>query len=286
VACLHDASCEFPFFAAHRGKCGDVQEPENTLASYLACADAGVMMVEVDIRVTADDQVVLNHDADLERTTDVEARFPGRTAVSQLTLAEIQSLVVKDSRCEGVSPDPLRCRVASLAELLDAPTELTFFIDYKAGALEPFFEVVRARDAARRVLFFDASLDVLAQVHAALPGAALMPRVSSADEALTLLDGTTLPIGWIHGDPLYVKELAPALRARGVRLYANVWHLDAEFLIVESKSPEEQAAHGKATVWPKLRAALRDGQLGFGTEYAAPMLRELYPEGWGVLPAR
>jgi hypothetical protein len=281
-ACLHDAQCGFALFAAHRGKCGDVQEPENSLAAYLACESAGVPLVEVDVRVTADGQVVLNHDSDYERTTDVAAKFPGRTAVSALTLAETKTLVVNDARCAGATPDSSRCRIITLGELIDAAPKLAFFIDYKAGALEPFFDAVRARCAERRVPFFDSSLHVLRAVHAALPAAALMPRVASTQEALTTLDTAGLPITWIHGDPPYVKELAPQLEARGVRLYANVWHLDAEFLIVEGKSPEEIAAHAERTVYPRLRALLADGLAGVGTEYSSPMARALYPAGWGL----
>lgn len=282
--CLHDASCTFAMFAAHRGKCGHVQEPENSLAAYLACAEIGAPMVEIDVRVTADGEVVLNHDADYERTTDVMTKFPGRTSVSALTLAETKTLVVNDPRCATTPLDEARCRIITLGELIDAAPGLAFFIDYKSGALPPFFDVIRSRDAERRILFFDSSLDVLRQVNAALPAAALMPRVSSAQEALTVLDTSGLPITWIHGDPPYVAELAPQLTARGVRLYANLWHLDAEFLIVEGKSAEEIAAHAERNVYPKLRAALRDGQLGVGTEYCAPMIGELYPSGWGVAP--
>ena len=285
-ACLHDALCGFPMFSAHRGKCGLAPEPENTLAAYLECANAGVPMLEIDTRVTADGQVVLNHDADLERTTDVLTKFPGRTSVDQLTLAEIESLTVADPRCEVAAPDPQRCRITTLAALLDAAPTVTLFIDYKAGALQPFVDVVKAKNASRRILFFDGSLDVLAQVHAALPDAELMPRITSAAEGVALLDSTTLPIHWLHGDPGYVKDLAAAVSAKGVRVYADVWHLDAEYLIVETRPPEEQAAHVAATAVPKLKALVADGLLGVGTEYSGKMMPSLYPEGWGVTLTR
>lgn len=280
--CLNDPACTWPMYSAHRGKCGLVQEPENTLAAYLACADAGVPMMEIDTQVSADGHVVLNHDSDLERTTDAEVKFPGRTAVKQLTLAELRTLVVTDPRCEGATPEPLRCRLTTLGELLDAAPAVALMIDYKSGALDPFFALVREKNAQRRLLFFDGNLDVLAQVHAALPEVALMPRITSADEGVALLDGTTLPIRWLHGDPGYVKDLAARVKDRGVRVYADIWHLDAEYLITETRPPEEQAAHVAATALPKLKALIRDGLAGIGTEYAGPMTRALYPDGWGV----
>lgn len=281
-ACLQDPACTWPMYSAHRGKCGLVQEPENTLAAYLACADAGVPMLEIDTQVSADGVVVLNHDSDLERTTDAETKFPGRTKVSELTLPELRTLVVTDPRCEGTAPDPLRCRLTTLGELLDAAPSVTLMIDYKSGPLEPFFTLVQEKAAQRRLLFFDGNLDVLTQVHAALPEVVLMPRITSADEGVALLDGTTLPIHWLHGDPGYVKDLAARVKDRGVRVYADVWHLDAEYLITETRPPEEQAAHVAATALPKLKVLIRDGLAGIGTEYAGPMAQALYADGWGV----
>jgi len=287
AACLHDAACPFLLFAAHRGQCGDDTEPENSLSSYLACARAGAPMVEVDTRVTKDGVVVLHHDSDVLRVTDFEARYgSGKSAkVADLTLAEFQSLRMKDARCQGAEADLLRCRGATFDELLDATAErgLTFFIDYKAGDLSAFIAAVQRKPgAAQRVLFFDASLAVLSRIHAELPEVALMPRVQSADEARQLLSSTTLPIKWIHGDPDYVKALAPELKAQGVRLYANVWLLDAEFIAVINGAEAEKQAAWDRRVKPQLEGLVRDGLSGAGSEWSGRMIRGLYPQGWGV----
>lgn len=284
--CLHDSSCQYLMFAAHRGLCGDDTEPENSLASYLACAKAGAPMVEVDIRVTKDGHVVLHHDSDVLRVTDFEARF-GTTKsakVSDLTLEEFHALRFKDARCLDPAADLLRCRGASFDELLDATAEsgLTFFIDYKAGDLAGFIAAVKAKQAEQRVLFFDSNLDVLAKVHAALPAVELMPRVQSADEARALLATTTLPIHWIHGDPEYVKALAPELASKGVRLYANVWLLDAEFIAVTTGTEAEKDAAWTRRVKPQLEGLKKDGLSGAGSEWSGRMIRGLYPDGWGV----
>ncbi|MBL8921184.1 MAG: glycerophosphodiester phosphodiesterase family protein [Myxococcaceae bacterium] len=285
--CLHDASCAFLLFAAHRGVCGDDTEPENSLASYLACAKAGAPMVEVDIRVTKDGKVVLHHDSDVLRVTDFEARYGAtRSAkVEDLTLAEFQSLRFKDPRCQGAEVDLRRCQGATLDELLDATadTGLTFFIDYKSGDLAHFIADVKAKPgAAERMLFFDANLPTLQRVHAELPTMELMPRVQSAAEARTLLASTTLPIRWIHGDPDYVKALAPELNAKGVRLYANVWLLDAEFIAVITGTEADKDAAWTKRVKPQLETLIRDGLAGAGSEWSARMIRGLYPDGWGV----
>jgi glycerophosphoryl diester phosphodiesterase len=66
---------------AHRG--APTERPENTLAAFEAALDAGARTVEFDVRVTADVQAVVIHDAGLDRTTD------GAGLIRQHSLAEV-----------------------------------------------------------------------------------------------------------------------------------------------------------------------------------------------------
>lgn len=74
----------------HRGAAG--LAPENTVSSLYAAEELGVDMVEVDLRKTADNQIVLSHDPTLLRTHD------DRRAISQLTLNELQAVGTKENR--------------------------------------------------------------------------------------------------------------------------------------------------------------------------------------------
>ena len=68
----------------HRG--ARAYAPENTLASFKKAIEIGVDAVELDVRKTKDNQLVVIHDADVKRTTNHEG------LVSELTLKEIQGL--------------------------------------------------------------------------------------------------------------------------------------------------------------------------------------------------
>ncbi|WP_062216132.1 glycerophosphodiester phosphodiesterase family protein [Streptomyces sp. NBRC 109706] len=68
----------------HRGLMG--VEPENTLRSFRRAERAGLDAIELDVRLSADDALVVMHDARVDRTTD------GHGAVAELTLAELRSL--------------------------------------------------------------------------------------------------------------------------------------------------------------------------------------------------
>ena len=53
--------------AAHRG--WSEKYPENTMEAYSAAAELGVDQIEIDVRITADGELVLIHDDKVDRTT-------------------------------------------------------------------------------------------------------------------------------------------------------------------------------------------------------------------------
>jgi glycerophosphoryl diester phosphodiesterase len=77
--------------AAHRGLSGRStgawqKYPENSLAAIANSIELGIDIVEVDVRKTKDGQLILMHDANVDRTTD------GTGGITNLTLAEIKQL--------------------------------------------------------------------------------------------------------------------------------------------------------------------------------------------------
>ncbi len=68
----------------HRGAAGHA--PENTMASFEAALRLGADAVELDVRPSADGELVVIHDAAVDRTTD------GRGAVAAMTLEQLRSL--------------------------------------------------------------------------------------------------------------------------------------------------------------------------------------------------
>ncbi len=73
-----------PFIIGHRGACGDA--PENTLASIRMAAEKGALWVELDTKLSADNQVILFHDDNLLRTTRTD------DLVANMNWQDLQSL--------------------------------------------------------------------------------------------------------------------------------------------------------------------------------------------------
>src|SRR5262249_6466235 len=70
--------------SAHRGE--HLRHPENSLPAIQAAIDAGMDFVELDVRTTADGNLVLMHDRTVDRMTN------GQGAVASMTLAEVRKL--------------------------------------------------------------------------------------------------------------------------------------------------------------------------------------------------
>jgi glycerophosphoryl diester phosphodiesterase len=65
-----------PWLIAHRG--ASAYAPENTVPAFRLAAEQRATFVEFDLRLTKDRELICLHDDSLERTTDVEERFPDR----------------------------------------------------------------------------------------------------------------------------------------------------------------------------------------------------------------
>jgi glycerophosphoryl diester phosphodiesterase len=116
---------------AHRGG-ALLGPPENTLPAIRKAIEIGADLIEIDIRETADGQLVLMHDATVDRTTT------GRGRVRDLTLEEIRRLEIRTSAGSAT-------RVPTLREALDAMRgNIDCDLDFKEGDLNALVAEVRA----------------------------------------------------------------------------------------------------------------------------------------------
>ncbi|TRO45945.1 glycerophosphodiester phosphodiesterase, partial [Candidatus Bathyarchaeota archaeon] len=102
----------------HRG--ARAYEPENTLASFRRAIELGVDAVELDIRKTRDNELVVIHNADVNKTTN------GNGPVNSFTLEEIQKFVTEKGEHIPTLEDVLDVvgkRVKVLVELKEPDTE-------------------------------------------------------------------------------------------------------------------------------------------------------------------
>jgi glycerophosphoryl diester phosphodiesterase len=74
----------FPLIIGHRGASSDA--PENTIAAFALALEQGAQGVELDVRLSADGNIMVIHDATVDRTTD------GTGHVSRLSAGALRGL--------------------------------------------------------------------------------------------------------------------------------------------------------------------------------------------------
>lgn len=98
----------------HRGACGEA--PENTIAGARHAVARGVRHLEIDLRLSAEGELVVVHDSTLQRTTGIAAKVAntGRSALAKL-----------DARADGPPwPNKRGTGVPSLTALYKAVPEI------------------------------------------------------------------------------------------------------------------------------------------------------------------
>ena len=182
---------------AHRGLAEGL--PENTLAAFRHSLAAGIKVIELDLRTTKDGQLVVMHDATLNRTTDCSG------AVAEQTLARIQ-------QCDAGWPTHVGERVPTLGDVLTLVTEADtrLLLDCKSVEIDQVLREVRAHHAETKVVLGLRSPRQVEQARAELPGATIIAFMPERTDAATFIgagaDIIRLWSDWVEADPALVTR--------------------------------------------------------------------------------
>lgn len=219
-----------PHLFGHRG--ASAEAPENTLPAFTRALERGVPYLELDCHATRDGEIVILHDAELERTTD------GEGPVSARSFAELERL----DAGYRFSPDgrsyPFRScgvRVPRFSEVLAAFSGVHLNLEVKQAEppiAEQVVRMVRGANAASRVLLAAAEEPILGSIAALDPGTALGSSTADVIEFVKAAAEGRLasfaPRGHAlqippdaFGRPLVTRELVQAAHALG--LFVHVW---------------------------------------------------------------
>lgn len=224
---FHDANSEYVMVAAHRAAHNGYVE--NSLSAIQNALNLGVDIIELDVKVTKDSVVVLNHDGKIDRTTN------GTGDPEKYTWAELQKFRLKMPG--GTLTNE---RLATLEEALNlVKGKAMVDIDIKTSNLKPVTDVIKKTGTAHQVCFFDNDYDALKEVISLLPEALLMPRAYSyqmADSALKVFSAEVIHID----DSFYTPELTLLIKSKNARIWINALG-EPDDLIRKGKA--EQALH-------------------------------------------
>ena len=153
----YSSDLPYPLVIAHQG--GDGLWPGDTLYAFEQAATLGVDVLEMDLHITKDGVLVINHDETVDRTTD------GNGEIEEMTLAELKALDDGyDWSHDGGQTFPYRgmgITIPALDEILQAFPEFHMTIEIKktAGSMAMIFcETIRSYGMQDKILvasFYD-----------------------------------------------------------------------------------------------------------------------------------
>lgn len=232
---------------AHRG--GASEAPENTLSAFRRVHQLGIGSVELDVRITRDDRVVVIHNEILPEASGV---LCGR-AVEELTWEELKTFNVGTR--ENPEPPPLLDHVLQLG-WSDA---CRLMIELKTGGrddalVQRVAEVVGRSSDTSALLWGSFEIEMIRGLHRAIPSVPLVGIAYS--DSMIGIQGT-LPL--------------------------SVWALSVQTALSSSKSAVDAC---KAPLWcwtvndagslPELVSA---GVTGFITDRPAALRESLFGDG-------
>jgi glycerophosphoryl diester phosphodiesterase len=220
---------------AHRG--GSLLAPENTLAAFRNALTMPVDAIELDVQMSRDGQLIVFHDATVERLTD------GTGNILDLDFAYLRSLNAAAHFQDGW---PQAEQMPTLAEVLKlAKGRVQVYIEIKLAERDDAFwrypniaeavvQEVRAAKMMDRTLIISFDWLTLSKVKALEPalttGALVSRQLWSPEEAGALENlckkVTTIGCNWINMDQeLFTPEMLAVIRRNGFKL--GLWTVNS-----------------------------------------------------------
>jgi glycerophosphoryl diester phosphodiesterase len=240
-----------PLIWAHRG-CSSLA-PENTLAAARKAHEAGAHGWELDVQLTADGQVIVQHDRGLLRVTDVRTHpvFAGRQpyVTARFTLDELQQLSTGEAfarydrhgqiaagRVTAAELDALRREpMPSLKEALALTRDLDMVVNVELKNLsglpgaENFVErtvaVLDEMSMPARVLISSFNFEYLREIQRSRPQYATAALVAHPHPDPVALMRDLGASAYHPGHAMVDADLVRRIRRAG--LHVNVWTVNS-----------------------------------------------------------
>jgi glycerophosphoryl diester phosphodiesterase len=196
----------------HRG--GRALAPENTLAAYRNAIRLGADFIEIDVRATCDGQLVISHDATVDRMTN------GHGKVAELDFATIRSLDAGYKYSEKYRGE----KIPTFDEVLEvARGKVNIYLDHKAGPVPDILAALKKHRMTKHVVVYN-GVSELREWKRLAPDIPVMPglpdeyrRPGGYADFLKVLHAEVT-----DGDTSdYTADLIQQAHANGVKVYVD-----------------------------------------------------------------
>jgi glycerophosphoryl diester phosphodiesterase len=199
---------------AHRGD--HTQAPENTLTAFQNAIDAGADFVEIDLRTTKDSQLVIMHDATIDRMTEYNGR------VKDFMLDSLRRIKVM----EPLHPEWGLHVIPTFKEVLKlCKGKINIYLDFKdATVTTAYREILNAEMEKNIVVYINVphQFTEWRKIAPQMPLMISLPKVITAkEEMFELLDSVKIDVLDGSYDD-YTAETLLAAKEKHIPIWADI----------------------------------------------------------------
>ena len=219
--CFLDLECAEELVVGHRGTGGafGLYAPENTLSAIRLAIALGADAVEIDVRDTADGELVLMHDASLERTTGMEAE------VGAMTLAELRAVPIL---ADGFDGDFTCETVPDFRDVLRmAHGRITLIVDTKTSRGDLVARAILEEDMIDMAFVSVAGVDKAVAARTEVPGVRIQLRPDTVEEYEAAAPMFERPAEILEVPAAEVSRFVPIAASISARLFVDIFGIDA-----------------------------------------------------------
>jgi len=222
--CFLNMECDTRMIVGHRGAGGNLGTiaPENSLQSIRAAIVMGIEAVELDIRHSADDELVLLHDSSVNRTTNhegVASDFP------LAELIEMSLLPPKHSKLEG---DFSCARIPTLEEAFELTRDrIVIILDTKTDRIDLVVPAIVKAGMRDQVFISVSDAERAAEARALDPLIRVQIRPDSSEELDVMLELFERPPEIVEIPTDQVAPMREKIRNLNAKVFTDVWVPDA-----------------------------------------------------------
>lgn len=228
MGCVLDTTCPTPLVVGHRGAGGQFSmvAPENSMAGLRAAALMGLDGVELDVRHTADDALVVLHDTTVDRTTFGVGR------ADEMTLDEVTALALRPEGHPDLTGDFSCERVPTLAEAFEFVRGRFFVdLDVKTDRVELVVDAIVAADLIDQVFFSTGDVERARAARLLEPRLRIQIRPDTVEAYAAAMARFDRPPEVVEIPPTQIDALAADIHANGQRVFVDVFGFDAQALV-------------------------------------------------------
>ncbi len=231
IDCPIRLDCDVPMVVGHRGVGGQFGStaPENSIYAIRAALLLGLDGIELDVRHTVDDELVVIHDTTVDRTTS------GTGTVSEMTLEQVTALQLVEPDIKPIIGDFSCARVPTLAEAFALTRDRLFIdLDTKTHRVDLVVAAIVEAGLEDQVFISTGDVDRVVEARLLAPHIRIQIRPDTMEDYLQAKAQLSRIPEIVEIPADMIEAMSQDIIEDGAKVFTDVWGADIAYYADEN----------------------------------------------------